>query len=220
MRHDIGFLHTSPVHVPTFDALLHALAPELRAAHHVREDLLADARSEAVDSPSLIARVQQAVADAGSTGASVVVCTCSTLGGIVETVRHPDFQTTRIDRAMADQAVRGGGRVLVVAALHSTLSPTAALLASSAERLGAAIKIEPLLVTEAWAYFEAGRHDDYIAAIAAAVAEAPTADAVVLAQASMAPAAELLARQGIEALSSPKLGVAHAVALYRQIKQR
>jgi hypothetical protein len=216
MLHDIAFLHTSPVHVTTFDELMQRLAPELRVAHSVREDLLNEARRVGADSASVVARVRQAVAEAGASGASIVVCTCSTLGSIVEDDRSPSFQTIRIDRAMADQAVRGGGRVLLVAALAATLSPTTELLQASADRLGVEIAVEPLLVPDAWAHFEAGRHDGYIAAIVASVANAPIADAGILGQASMAPAAELLATKGIHALTSPALGVAHAVALYRQ----
>jgi NAD(P)H-dependent FMN reductase len=212
MRHDISFLHTSPVHVPTFEALVRAAAPGLRVAHVVREDLLADAQTEGVDSPALVARVRQALAQAD---ARVVVCSCSTLGGIAEdTPTDGAYRVTRIDRAMADAAVRRGPRVLLVAALASTLQPTAALLQSSAERLGTTVVVETLLVAHAWPHFEAGRPRDYIDAIVEAVARvAAGADSVVLAQASMAPAAALLAERGIPALTSPRLGVQHAIEL-------
>jgi hypothetical protein len=219
MTDDIAFLHTSAVHVPTFTALMQVIAPELRVAHSVREDLLADAQKEGADSPPLGVRVQQALAAAGSGGAAVVVCTCSTLGGIAEKSdgRHV-FRTTRIDRAMSDEAVRRGIPVLLVAALESTLAPTARLLQSSAQQLGATVAIVPLVVGGAWAHFQAGRQGDYVGAIVAAVAPVAAGRTVVLAQASMAPAAELLAARGIEALTSPRRGVEHAVALYRQTR--
>ncbi len=217
--HDIAFLHTSPVHVPTFDALMRMLAPRLRVMHSVREDLLADAQVEGIDSPPLVQRVHAALAEARTGGATVVVCTCSTLGGIAEQADTPGAQrTTRIDRAMADEAVRRGPAVLLVAALASTLQPTTLLLQSSAQRLGRAIEIRSLVVDGAWAHFQAGRQGDYIAAIVAAVAQATTAEeAVVLAQASMAPAAEQLAERGIQALTSPRWGVEHAIALHHSI---
>lgn len=219
MRPDIAFLHTSPAHVPTFERLTHELAPGLRVAHSVREDLLADAQQEGIDNPSLIARVCRALADAAAGGTKVVVCTCSTLGGIAEnTPTGGAFRVTRIDRAMADAAARGGPRLLVVAALSSTLQPTAALLQSSAERLGTSVVIETLLVADAWSHFQADRQRDYIDAIVVAVARAAAgADSVVLAQASMAPAAEQLAAHGISGLTSPRLGVQHAIALLSQL---
>jgi len=222
MPHDIAFLHTSPVHVPTFDTLMRELAPDLRVAHVVREDLLADAQTEGADSPPLVARIRQAMSDAATGGASVVVCTCSTIGGSAEDADLPGGgHATRIDRAMADQAVGRGSKVLLVAALRSTVAPTAALLQSSADRLGISIEIEPLVVADAWPHFQAGRLGDYITAIVDAVAQADVAaGAVVLAQASMAPAAERLAERGIKALTSPRLGVAHAVALHRRASLR
>ncbi|MEO8155211.1 MAG: Asp/Glu/hydantoin racemase [Rhizobacter sp.] len=218
MSHDIAFLHTSPAHVVTFGALMQTLAPDLRVSHSVREDLLADAQKEGIDSTPLIARVREALAEVAATGAAVVVCTCSTLGAIAEsTDTGGAFHSSRIDRAMADEAVRHGPKVLLVAALQSTLAPTAALLQSSADRLGTSIELDSLVVEGAWSHFQAGRHGDYIDAIAAAVARAAVrADIIVLAQASMAPAADLLGQRGVIALTSPRLGVQHAIMLCRQ----
>lgn len=214
---DLAFLHTSPVHIATFDALLRALSPGSRAEHLVREDLLTQAQNGGADSPALIAHVQAALVEAAASGARVVVCTCSTLGGIAEAYdREGAFRVTRIDRAMADQAVRRGGTVLLVAALASTLEPTAALLRSSSSRLGSPVVIEPLLVEDAWAHFQAGDVGSYLAAIvAAATPLAQRVDTVVLAQASMAQAEAQLERLGVTVLSSPRLGLEHALALSR-----
>ncbi|HEY0821790.1 MAG TPA: aspartate/glutamate racemase family protein [Rhizobacter sp.] len=207
---DLVFLHTSPVHVATFEALLKALAPQRSAIHHVREDLLARAQRDGLDDAGLVAAVRSALLDAAS-GARVMVCTCSTLGGIAEATQA-DVPVTRIDRAMADEAVMLGAPVLVLAALHSTLGPTAQLLQSSAERLGRPLQWRSVCVDEAWPHFEAGRRDAYLANIAAAVRrEARPGETVVLAQASMAGAAELLADTGLVVLSSPKCGLVEAL---------
>lgn len=209
---DITFLHTSPVHVATFDALLKDVAPQLTASHLVREDLLARAQREGLDAPGLMAGLRSALESAAA-HARVVVCSCSTLGGLAEATRTR-VPITRIDRAMADEAVQRGAPVLVVAALQSTLQPTAALLQSSAERSGLPLAMRSLWVEDAWPHFEAGRRDDYLACIVdAARRAAQPGDTLVLAQASMAPAAEMLARHGLSALSSPRLGVEHAVRL-------
>lgn len=215
MKHDIAFLHTSPVHVPTFESLMREVAPGLRAVHFVHEDLLADARRQGVRDAGLVARIEGAMTRARESGAPVVVCTCSTIGGVAEAMDTGGaFTAARIDRAMADEAVRGGGLVLVAAALESTLGPTLDLIRGSAARLGTHPALETLVVADAWAHFEAGDQPRYIDSIVQAVAQAHAPSAlVVLAQASMAPAAGLLAGRGIRALSSPRLGVEHAVAL-------
>jgi hypothetical protein len=216
MQHDIAFLHTSPAHVPTFEKLMQQAAPALRVAHVVREDLLSEARRDGTESAPLVARIHQAMAEAGATGAPVVVCTCSTIGGVAEAMdTNGSFNATRVDRAMADEAVKTGRPVLLVAALESTLRPTTDLLRTSAERLGVTTRIESLLVHDAWPHFLAGDHTRYINVIVEAVSRANcSSSVVVLAQASMAPAADALAKWGITALSSPKFGVEHVVALH------
>lgn len=218
MHDHIAFLHTSPVHVPTFGALMAELAPDLRVHHVVDEDLLAQAMTVGTADPGLIERIHSRMHDAAATGARVVVCTCSTIGGVAE--RSPldgrSYVVCRIDRAMADRAVTAGSRVLIVAALESTLAPTLELIMESAQALGQEPRVERLLVPDAWAHFVAGDTAAYldavVAAVTAAAATVRSTDIVVLAQASMAPAAPLLDAIGIPALASPRLGVQRAIA--------
>lgn len=228
---DLAFLHTSALHVPGFGQLVHDMEPGARVTHHVREDLLEQASratgahaagSGAWDDPpdpAWVARIHQAVASiAASSGASVIVCTCSTIGGIAETAPPMAGCTvTRIDRAMADEAVRCGQRLLMVAAVESTLEPTRRLLLESAQRMGVAVQIRPLLVQGAWEYYTQGNLHRYATTIAQAVAgQVGDAHAVVLAQASMAPVSALLGHLPVRLLSSPSLGVAHALRLWRR----
>lgn len=222
-RDDIAFLHTARAHVATFDALLQAAAPDLQARHVVDEALLADAQQLGTDDPGIRRRLHAALADAASGGARQVLCTCSTLGALVEGLAgleglppngHPEL--ARIDRAMATRAVTLGPRVLVVAALASTLEPTRALLADAAARQQRTPSIELLWVADAWPLFLQGDRAAYLATVADAVRRrSADDDVVVLAQASMADAALLLADLGRPVLSSPALGVAAAVARCR-----
>jgi hypothetical protein len=178
---------------------------------------LHEARATGIDNPKLAGRVHDAMREAASGGAAVVACTCSTIGGIAErTATGGAFAAQRIDRAMAERAVRAGPRVLIAAALESTLEPTTALILSTAAQVGAGVRPSVLWIEEAWPYFEAGATARYIETLAKAIrAAVGAADAVVLAQASMAPVANELADLGIEVLASPGPGVAHAVATLR-----
>ena len=213
-RPHIAFLHTSPVHVETFTRLVGAAAPEVKVDHVVEEDLLAQAQRVGAGEPALVERVQAAMAAAAAGGAAIVICTCSTIGGAAErTPTGGRFVAMRIDRAMADRAVRLGPRVLVVAALESTLEPTAQLIRESATVLVAEVQLQLFLVEGAWDHFLKQDRDAYIETVANAVrGAAATCDVVVLAQASMAPAAQALAGLGVEVLSSPELGVQSALA--------
>lgn len=104
----LALLHTSVVHVPVFDALRDAAHPGLALRHHVDAGLL-----------------ERAVAE----GARAVLRTCSTLGGVAEAAAaEVGVPVLRVDRPMAAAAVAVGPRVLVLAALESTLVPAAALI--------------------------------------------------------------------------------------------
>jgi aspartate/glutamate racemase len=202
----VGFLHTAAVHEPTFDALVAELAPELDVRTIVDEALLAAARARG----PVAVRDQVAARLGELAGADMVVCTCSTIGGIAEDVgAELGLQVVRVDRPMAERAVEIGGRVVVVAALESTLGPTRRLIESVAAARSAEITIEVALVDGAWERFEAGDHDGFLDAIAGRLpALARRADVVVLAQASMAAAAERADRVEVPVLSSPRLAVA------------
>lgn len=214
MRPHIVFLHTSPVHVETFDRLVGAMSPALQVEHVVDEALLAEAQRVGAHDPALVQRVHATMIDASARGAPLVVCTCSTLGGAAEkTPTGGRFKAARIDRAMADQAVQTGPKILVVAALRSTLGPTTNLIDESATALRLPAQIESLVVEGAWAHFQRGDGPAYLDTVAAAVSAACEGyDVVVLAQASMAPAAAALADLGVPVLASPMLGVQAAIA--------
>jgi hypothetical protein len=209
MRGHVAFLHTSPIHVETFDRLVKAVDPGLRVEHIVAEPLLRDAQHVGMNDAPLIKRVHDAMTDAAARGATVVVCTCSTIGGIAErTPPRPGLRFARIDRAMADRAVRLGPRILVVTALRSTIESTSQLIYESAAALRVDVQLQTLWVEGAWPHFERDDRAAYIDAVVAALRAAPREyDVVVLAQASMADAADALQDFGVEVLSSPRLGV-------------
>lgn len=210
---DIAFLHTSAVHVPTFTALVARLQSQVIARHTVDEELLRDARIQGADAPDIVRRVHVAVQQAANTGARVVVCTCSTIGAAAEaTPTSGRFVSMRIDRAMADRAAGLGPNVLVVVALQSTLEPTTGLIDDSARKLNLHVQVSELFVEGAWEHFESGDTNAYLAAIEAAIrAAVPGPGVIVLAQASMAGAAERLHDIQVPVLSSPELGVCAAL---------
>lgn len=205
----IGFLHTSPVHVPTFTTLLAELAPEWQAVHQVDEPLLAEARRSGPDAPDVLAQLRSHLMQLQAAGASQVVCTCSTIGGIAEQQGDAlNLPIHRVDRPMAAQAV-ALGPILLVAALESTLGPTTALLADEAARQNRTLQVDTLTCLDAWAFFEAGDPAGYHAAIANAIRahlnrSATVPASILLAQASMAGAADLLADLDMPVLSSPR----------------
>ncbi|MFE4646180.1 aspartate/glutamate racemase family protein, partial [Streptomyces sp. NPDC056730] len=181
--------------------------PGLVLRHLVDESLLSRARAEGPE--AVAAEVASVLAGAVAEGATAALCTCSTIGEVAERAAPAvGVPVLRVDRPMA-VAAAAADRVVVVAALDGTLDATAALIRQEAgERR---IEIRTVLVEGAWERFEAGDRDGYLNAVAAAVDAVTEADVIVLAQASMADAAERAA-SGIPVFSSPRPGLNAAAA--------
>ena len=100
------------------------MAPHVVARHIVDEELLAEARRTGI-TEALALRVRDVVLAAACEPGALVVCTCSTIGGCAERANEDrPGVAMRIDRPMAERAVVLGPRILIAAALESTLDPT------------------------------------------------------------------------------------------------
>ena len=210
---ELLFLHTAAVHVQTFDALLRELSPQTRARHLVREDLLEAARSQGADAPPVKQAVLEAIQAMDPARGRVVLCTCSTIGGAAERAGvESGVQVQRVDRAMAERAVAAGPNIVVAAVLESTLDPTESLIRESASRSGMDCSLTRLLIGDAWPLFQRGEFDAYLQHIAGALRTVGDCDVIVLAQASMAGAADLCADMDIPVLASPRPGLKAALA--------
>ncbi|WP_121017779.1 aspartate/glutamate racemase family protein [Streptomyces sp. 3211.6] len=199
----LTLLHTSPVHVPVFDALRDQTHPGAVLRHLVVPELLDRARELG---PEAVAGQAREVLE-GVRGP--VLVTCSTVGAVAESLGPLlGVPVSRVDRPMAAEAVRLGPRIVVLAAVESTLGPTGELIAQ--EAAGRPVRVRGRLVDGAWERFEAGDGDGYLEVVARAAEAVEDADVIVLAQASMAGAARL-ARTRVPVLSSPAAGLAAAL---------
>ena len=207
----IACLHTAESNLAVFDAALRQLGlagVELR--HSVRADLLAAAERVGRLTPAIAAETANALLELCD-GADAVLLTCSTLGPAAEAAaKTASVPVLRVDAALAHEAVKGGGKIVVLCAVQTTVEPTRLLFEEAARGTGAEIAVH--LVPHAWKAFKAGDRDRYLAMIAQAADEAVRSGAarVALAQASMADAATLVAADQ-QPLSSPMAGLAAAI---------
>ncbi|HEY2768866.1 MAG TPA: hypothetical protein VGI76_11465 [Solirubrobacteraceae bacterium] len=212
----VGFLHTSAVHVEPFGELMAEVDPSFAHRHIVRTRLLDRARAVGLEDRELHRGVREALVELPVAPGSVVVCTCSTIGAIAEGCGEDlGLRVLRVDRPMAELAVRSGRRLAVLATLASTLAPTKALLDEAAREAGVRVTIHEVLCADAWEAFQAGDQVGYVERIAVHLeALEDSIEVAVLAQASMAPAAQLVTNSR-PMLASPRLAVEAAVALSR-----
>lgn len=192
----ITCLHTAEVHVDTFGALI----PNAR--HIVRTDFLDRARRDGL--AAVQAEVAEVLREAAQDGP--VLCTCSTLGPLVDDFGAPNV--VRIDRPAMEAAVAGGGEVVVAICLDSTRAATLDLFNAVA---GGTATARLVLCDGAWPFFEAGDLDGFRDVIVAAVDGQGAR--VLLAQASMAVAASALENKGVEVFTTPRAAAQAVLAL-------
>jgi hypothetical protein len=206
---DITFIHTAEVHKSTFQLLITELSPELKVRHLVEESLLDKAQKYGLTDQ--LKKEICGIIDKLSSESRVIVCTCSTIGGIAEGYSSPERIVQRIDRAMADYAVENGYKVLVLAALESTIKPTTELINSSLENFDCHTDFDYQVVEDAWLQFTSGDYVAYYDKIKLAVEKNQEKyDMVLLAQASMAGVSNV-GVFNVPVISSPRLGVERAI---------
>lgn len=211
----VGFLHTVPALAARFDADLSAAEPDATAVHVVDADLLATAIRSGVDE-AVEAAVAQHLRHLAAAGADAVLVTCSSLGEAVDLAAAASgVPVIRVDRAMAARAVdlAAGGRIAVLATLEATLGPTGRILESAAAEAASRPTVSARVVEGAAAARSEGDDATHDRLVAEAVASAD-ADVVVLAQASMAPAAER-AHVDVPVLTSPASALAAVIEAAR-----
>ncbi len=216
-RPTLAFVHTVLSLPPVFAGLAEELLPETELFHIVDESLLNVTRKTGALTSVTRRRVLGYLESAGEAGADLVLVTCSSIGPAVDAAR--DFvpvPVLRVDEPMADEAVRLGARVGVIATLATTLEPTAALVERRARVAGKDVDVVAHVSAGAFEALQAGdrdRHDELVRdGLRRLVADV---DVIVLAQASMARVVDSLPEdeRTVPILSSPRLGVTRAAEL-------
>ena len=201
----LTLLHTAKVHMATFDKLRDRIASDEVLHHIVRKDLL-DRAQDGIN-PELEREITSIIQSADGP----VLCTCTTIGAVAEAAG-----ALRVDWPMMQAAAATGGPILMAYAVQSTWEPSLTLLERALADAGTPTKVHPLPLLPYWPLFQAGEHDAFHAVIAGEIRQAihilGKKGCVVLAQASMAGAAERLQDLPVPVLSAPELALRTVLA--------
>lgn len=206
-------LHTADSNIALFDAAARAAGYEsLELVHVVRADLLAAAERAGGLTGEIAAQTREVLLTL-TDNADAVLLNCSTLGPCVDdalAAQAAPVPVLRADAALAQRAVEGGDKIVVLCTVSTTLDPTTHLFAQAATRTAANVEVQ--LIGGAWEHFRAGDTAAYLSTIAAATDAAYEngADVVAFAQTSMAGAA-VLVTHGTKPLTTPAIALAAAV---------
>ncbi len=222
MAKQVALIHTSAMMVPVFKPLYEELLPGEAVFNMVDESLLRDIIRDGRLLAATARRVVGYVLAAEQAGADIVMVTCSSIGPAVELSRSlVSIPVIRVDEPMAAKAVATGARIGVVATLPSTLAPTVELIRRLAAEAGKKVEVTDKLCEGAFEAVISGDAATHDAEVAAALRDlSGRTDVIVLAQASMARAAETLSSGERKApiLTSPRLGVEHLAELVGQLE--
>lgn len=216
-RKTLALIHTSATLVPVFQQLCKTHLPEVDTFNIVDDSLVRAIGQKGRLTADIARRVGAYIASAEAGGADHVLVTCSSIGPAVEaSAAFVGVPVLRVDQPMADEAVRSGRRIGVVATLPTTLEPTADLVRRRAALAGVEIELTARLCDGAFAALMAGDAATHDRIVAAALRElAGEVDVILLAQASMARVVDTLAPEDrrVPILASPPLAIRHLATL-------
>ena len=205
----VAILYTGRVVVPGTLALAAEILPDVRIVNIIDDSLLDDVLAAGGLTREVTRRICQYALAAADGGADVILSQCSSVGEAIDVARHlVRVPLLRMDEPMAEEAVRLGPRVAVVATLVTTLDPTCRLIERIAQDQGMPMQIRRVLAEGAFDMLRAGDTQGHNAIVMQEImAVRDYADVVVLAQGSMAVLVPELARTGLTVLTSPRLGL-------------
>ena len=215
----LGLIHTSATLVPVFQQLCNQYLPQVKVFNIVDDSLIKNVISCGELTPTNARRVVNYVGSAEVAGADFILVTCSSIGAAVEAAAElTNVPVLRVDQPMADQAVRTGKRIGVVATLSTTLQPTSDLVKRRAAVAGKEIELQTVLCEGAFDALMSGDAATHDAMVAKALRElSAKTDVIVLAQASMARVADGLAPEDkkVPILASPGIAIQHIASILK-----
>lgn len=208
----VGFIHTVPSLVGTFNDLSKELLPKDVEVFHIADELLLKVViAQGGLSPFIFRRVTDHVVAAVEGGASVVQVTCSSISPCVEAARpFVPVQVLKIDDPMVVRALELGSRIGIAATVPTTLKPTTDLVYATALQMNKTVQVQSVLCSGAFQALTSGDsalHDQIVRQHLQQLLE--DTDVVLLAQASMARVAATIPveEQKVPILSSPRLAI-------------
>ncbi|NUK30257.1 aspartate/glutamate racemase family protein [Parageobacillus sp. VR-IP] len=210
MNKILAIIHTTPVTIETLKFLAAKYLPGYKVINYLDDSILPQLIENGGKIEEVRDRLIQYAKYAEQAGATVILNACSSVGELVDVMRQQvSVPVVRIDEEMAEEAIRRGRKIGVVATLSTTLNPTISLLQRKAVEMNKQVEIEPLLVAEAYECLLNGdkaSHDEMIAETLKNIIQ--KVDIVVLAQASMARSIEKFPKDiQTKFLTSPELGM-------------
>lgn len=210
MSKTLAIIHTTPVTIEPLKQLANEILPEISIINFMDDSILPQLAQNGGNINDVAERWVQYAKYAEQMGADIILNACSSVGEVVELARNEmTVPIVRIDEAMAEEAIKRGNKIGVIATLSTTMNPTLKLLNDTAKKLEKKVDFLPDLAEEAYKLLISGDQKGHDALLVEHMSNlSEQTDSVVLAQASMARAVPLLEKKiQRKFLTSPKFGI-------------
>lgn len=208
----VAIIHTSMVSVEDLRAAFRDEIPEARLINIIDDSLLDEVKTVGHVTPGIVRRMCAYFSQAEQLGVDLIFNQCSSVGEAADVAKATvSVPVLKVDEAMAEEAVRIGGVIAVVATVASTMGPSCRLVERKALEAGKSVVIKQVLIDGALDVLMTQGKDKHNEMVLARVEEAAkTADVVVLAQGSMVALEPLLSHIDKPVLTSIRRGVRKA----------
>jgi Asp/Glu/hydantoin racemase len=207
----VAIIHTFLYSVEDFKVLFKKYLPEVEMINIIDDSLLAESLANKKRTEGVTQRMALYAIAAQSMGVDAILNQCSSVAGAVDLIRPMlKIPYVKVDQPMAEEAVRLGSKIAVIATAISTVEPSSQLVEEMGRKAGKAVTVARCFCEGAYdALLKDGdqaKHNEIVIATVKKAAEAN--DVIVMAQGSMYKMLPLLADVKKPVLTSLDSGVA------------
>ncbi len=206
----VAIIHTSFISLEDLKKLFAEIIPEAKLSHIIDDSLLADVVEAGYATPKVIKKVCDYYVNADSLGVDAILNQCSSFGEAADIAsKLISTPVLKVDEAMAEEAVKLGNKIAVVATVACTMGPSTRLIQSKAAEAGKSVQIVECLVDGALKVLieEGNREKHNLLVKEKMLSVQDEVDVYVLAQGSMVVLLPELLDIRQPVLTGPRLGV-------------
>ena len=206
----VGVVHTFLYSVEDIKAQFKKQLPEVEMINIIDDSLLEEALANKGVTPRIISRLCDYYTNLEELGCACALNQCSSVSEAADiAAKLISIPIVKIDGPMAEEAVKLGTRIAIIATAISTVEPSSRLVESKAKIAGKSVTVSRCFVEGAYEFLlKTGDRQKHNEMVIAKVKEAAAAhDVIVLAQGSMYHLIPLLSDVKIPVLTSLETGV-------------
>ncbi len=205
----VALIHAMPVAIEPVAQVFRENWPAARVTHLLDDALPGDLTAAGGITPAIVERFVALARYSEQCGASAILFTCSAFGTAIEAARAAvRVPVLKPNEAMLEEALAAGHDLAVIATFEPSIPSLRKEFEDLAVSRGITLKLRTRTVPAAITALQKGQGVEHDRLIAAAAAELPACDALVLGQFSMARAAAGIAMaSGRKVLTSPHSAV-------------